>query len=128
MAGLLYDAGMLVALDRGAKHAWGLHEQSNADLRLAVPVVPVMVLAQVWRGGPQHRLSRALKGCRLFDATEKLARAAGALCGRAATVDVVDASVVVLAAELGAVVVTSDLDDLSHLVDALGVHVALHRV
>jgi hypothetical protein len=27
------------------------------------PLAPVVVLAQAWRGGPQHQISRVLKGC-----------------------------------------------------------------
>jgi hypothetical protein len=27
------------------------------------PIVPVVVLAQTWRGGPQHQISRVLQGC-----------------------------------------------------------------
>jgi hypothetical protein len=56
MAGLIYDTGMLLALDRGVQRAWRLHEQANATG--GVPVLPVVVLAQAWRGGPQPRLRR----------------------------------------------------------------------
>jgi len=126
MPGLIYDTGMLVALDRGVQRAWRLHEQANAAG--GVPVLPVVVLAQAWRGGPQPRLSRALRGCRHIEVAERLARAAGALCGRAGTSDVIDAMVVVLAAQLGAAVVTSDPDDLTHLSKALGQKLALHAI
>jgi len=44
-----------------------------------------------------------------------LAEAAGALCGRAGTSDVIDASVVLTARRERARVVTSDVDDLRHL-------------
>src|SRR5262249_40137025 len=47
-------------------------------------------------------------------------RAAGTLCGQAGTPDVIDAMVVVLAAQLDAAVVTSDPDDLADLSLALG--------
>jgi hypothetical protein len=40
------------------------------------------------------------------------AQATGVLCGEAGTKDVVDASVVLLARKLGAIIVTSDPDDL----------------
>lgn len=126
MAGLVYDTGMLIALDRGVQQAWRLHERVNVAGR--VPVLPVVVLAQAWRGGPQPRLSRALRGCRHIEVTEPLARAAGTLCGQAGTPDVIDAMVVVLAAQLDAAVVTSDPDDLTHLSLALGHKLALHVI
>jgi hypothetical protein len=44
-----------------------------------------------------------------------LAEAAGVLCGRAGTSDVIDASVVLVARRERASVITSDADDLRHL-------------
>jgi len=45
-----------------------------------------------------------------------MAEAAGVLCGRRKTADVIDASVVLTArCEGAAVIVTSDVDDLQHL-------------
>src|SRR5262249_38628121 len=58
--------------DRGVPQAWRLHERVNVASR--VPVLPMVVLAQAWRGGPQPRLSRALRGCRHIGVTEPLAR------------------------------------------------------
>jgi hypothetical protein len=46
---------------------------------------------------------------------ERMARQAGALCGRAGTSDVVDASVVLVAQMHGHAVVTSDPGDLAKL-------------
>jgi hypothetical protein len=46
---------------------------------------------------------------------EVLAEAVGVLCGRAGSSDVIDASVVLVARREGAVVVTSDVDDLRRL-------------
>jgi hypothetical protein len=45
MAGLIYDAGMLVALDRGVQRAWRLHERANVVG--GVPVLPVVVLGKL---------------------------------------------------------------------------------
>jgi hypothetical protein len=87
-----------------------------------VPTVPTPVTVQVWRGGSrQARLAAALKDCRLEPLTERLAKAAGELCGRAGTSDVVDAVVVASAARRHDRVYTGDEDDLErlagHLVD-----------
>jgi hypothetical protein len=50
---------------------------------------------------------------------QPLAEAAGVLCGRTGTSDVIDASVVLVARRERAVVVTSDVDDLRRLDPAL---------
>ena len=59
--GLTYDTGALIAADRDYRLMWALHRA--AIVRGLPPTVPVGVLAEAWRGGPQHRLSRLLKGC-----------------------------------------------------------------
>src|SRR6202022_2852434 len=40
---------------------WGRHRRLLEQR--ARPVVPSVVLAQAWRGGPQHRLARLLASC-----------------------------------------------------------------
>ena len=93
-----------------------MHEQSLAGgIR---PVVPVMVLAQAWRGTPHANLSRLLRGCQVTPDTEELGKAAGAICDRADTSDVID----------GLVVVTSDPQDLQHLASSLHNRLALYTV
>jgi hypothetical protein len=85
------------------------------------PIVPDVVLAQVWRGSSgQALLSRVLVGCDVAATGELTARAAGVACGRAKTSDIVDAVVVVTAVRLGTPVVTDDPTDLRHLADAVG--------
>lgn len=76
--------------------------------------VPVVVLAQAWRGGPQQNVSRLLKGCQMID-TDELMSQAGTLCATAGTSDVVDALVVVIALRYRAAVVTSDPGDIGRL-------------
>lgn len=93
-----------------------------------VPVVPVVVLAQAWRGGPQAHLSRLLRGCRIQPDDEHVGRAAGAACARSGTTDVMDAIVVVSALRHDALVVTSDPEDLAHLADALDRKVQTYAV
>lgn len=115
---LVYDTGALVAAERRVRRLWEIHA---AAVRGGVrPVVPVVVLAQAWRGGPQANLSRLLRGCRILPDTEHLGRAAGAACARSGTSDVVDAMVVGVALSIGAAVLTSDPDDLRALGVAFG--------
>jgi predicted nucleic acid-binding protein len=83
--------------------------------------VPVVVLAQAWRGGPQHQISRVLKACDIVPDDEHTGRAAGIACAASATTDVVDAIVVATAVRHQAPVVTSDRGGLSRIADAIGV-------
>lgn len=123
---IIYDAGALVAAERNLRPLWALHE---AALRRDVsPLVSAGVLAQVWRGGPQVNLSRLLAGCTVLPLDERLARAAGSLCGQAGTSDIVDASIVVLAHVMAAPVVTGDAGDLRVLAGAAGRPITLHEI
>ena len=124
---IVFDAGALVALDRGDRTLWS--DLKAAALAGVDVVVPAAVVAQVWRGSArQARLSRALAGCEVAS-FDDVARAAGELCGRAGTSDVVDASVAVVAASSGANrLYTSDPADLRHLLQTLGTrHVKVTR-
>jgi hypothetical protein len=123
VGGVTYDAGALVAGERNDRRIWALHRRALE--RGLSPTVPAGVLGQVWRGGAQAQLSRLLKGCRVEDLDEVRARAVGQACGRAATADVVDASVVVGAAARRDLVVTSDQGDVERLASALGVPLEL---
>ena len=116
--GVTYDAGALVAADRNDRRLAALHRRALE--RGVVPDVPVGVLAQGWRGGPQAALSRILRSCRVVGLDEAAARRAGTLCAAADTSDIVDATVVDHALRRGDVVVTSDPGDLRRLAAAAG--------
>ena len=121
MNGVTYDAGALLAADRGSQRMQALHQQAlESGL---VPVVPAGVLAQAWRGGPQPMLSRLLAGCRVEALDEPKARSAGAACALAKTSDVVDASVAVGAAVRGDVIITSDAGDIEHIASAVSLRI-----
>lgn len=126
MTGVVYDTGALLAAERRDARLWALHDEALA--RDVAPLVPVVVLAQAWRGGPQAAMSRLLRGCRVEPDTEAVGRAAGRACAVAGTADVVDALVIILALLHGAAVFTSDPGDLGAIADALNVQVRLHRV
>lgn len=92
-------------------------------------MVPVAVLGQVWRGtARQASLSRVLTGCVAVPLDESTAREGGVLCGRAATADIVDAVVVVLAVRHRAGVVTADSIDIERLASALTVKLRIFTV
>lgn len=123
MAGLVYDAGALLAAERRDPRFWSLHARALA--RDVEPAVPVVVLAQAWRGGPQPNLSRVLRGCSILAEDEAMGRAAGRACALAGLSDVVDALVVVAAVARGAAVVTSDPHDLKRMAAGLGADLPL---
>ncbi len=124
MTALVLDAGALIALDRNDRNTWAM-------LRVAVEDghsvdVPAGVIAQAWRDGTrQVLLVRALRHCNEIPLDGAVARAAGLLCSKANTADVIDASVALLAAgrarHTDVAILTSDPDDMSHLIGTLGV-------
>ena len=126
MNGVTYDAGALLAADRGSQRMQALHRQAlESGL---VPVVPAGVLAQAWRGGSQPQLSMLLAGCEIEELDEPKARSAGAALALAEASDVVDASVAVGAAVRGDVVITSDADDIQHLASAIGLRIETVKI
>lgn len=126
MRSIVYDAGALLAAERRNPDLLALHDElTAAHIR---PIVPVVILAQAWRGGPQHQISRILKGCDILPDDQRTGRAAGVVCKASSTSDVVDAIVVVTAVQQQASVVTSDPDDLTQLADSIGVKLKLFVV
>lgn len=113
----LYDAGALIAIDNDDRRMWARHSLALDDGRDVH--VPSVVVSQAWRDSRrQVRLGKFLAGCRVAPVGLETAKAAGILCGKARTADIVDATVVVMAASLGAVIWTSDPDDIHALIDA----------
>ena len=115
---IVFDAGALVALDRNDREVWA--DLRNAAAAGITVLVPVAALAQAWRGGSrQARLAQALRHVERVS-FDDVATAAGELCGRAGSEDVVDASVALVAARPGIThVYTSDQDDIKHLLSVL---------
>jgi predicted nucleic acid-binding protein len=115
----VYDTGALLAIERSDQRFGHFHRRRVVD-RGGQAFVPVVVLAQAWRGGPQVLMSRLLKDCEILPDTEAVGRAAGTVCAKAGTSDVMDAIVVMTALATGSAVVTSDPTDLERLATALG--------
>jgi len=113
---VVLDAGALIQFDRG-------HPRMRALIRLALDrssplIVPAGVLGQVWRDGSRQVPLVALLSARMTmveSLDEPIAKAAGVLCGRSRTADVIDASVVLAARSRDAVVVTTDGSDLRRI-------------
>lgn len=113
---VVLDAGALIAFDRGDARMRALvREALKQRVRL---VIPAGALGQVWRGAPRQVPLRGLvKGpTTVVPALDQvLAEAAGVLCGRTGTSDIIDASVVLVTRREDGVVITSDPDDLRRL-------------
>jgi rRNA-processing protein FCF1 len=110
------DTGALIAFDRNDRHVVSLLARA-LELKLGI-AVPAGVVGQAWRDGrKQARLARFLGApqVEVEALSDRLARAAGQLCGVSNTRDVVDASVVLCARERGYAVATSDQSDLRRL-------------
>jgi hypothetical protein len=117
--GVTYDAGALVAAERGERRMWARHRALL--IAREVPTVPAPVVAQAWRGGSrQALLSRLLAGCETETLDDSLARSVGALVGRASTTDIVDACVVEGALRRHDLVISSDPTDLAAIAGATG--------
>ncbi len=124
--GVVYGTGALLAAERRTHRMLVLHRQLLDEG--IEPVVPSVVLAQAWRGGPQAQLSRLLQGCVIEALAENAAREVGRLLAAHTSSDVVDAAVVVSAMSRGDLVVTSDPNDISSLAAAAGVTLAVQAI
>jgi predicted nucleic acid-binding protein len=113
---VVYDAGVLVAADRGERRVWAEHR-----VRLEagqVPLVPAPVVAQVSRAPHQAQLRQLLRGCEVVSFAEVDAHQAGTLLGKTRTTDVADGSVAALAIRRQADIVTADRSDILRLLSA----------
>lgn len=113
---LVFDAGALIALERRDRRMLALLDELVTARRSAH--VSAAVVAQVWRGSPrQHALVRLLRAeaVRVHPLTQETAYRVGLLLASSGAQDVVDAHVAILGRSTGAVVLTSDPDDLRRL-------------
>jgi hypothetical protein len=121
---LVLDSGALIALERNDRAMW--RRFKAAQLTGEVPVSHGGVVGQAWRGrGPQQALlAKALAGIDIWPLDAALGRAAGELLAKARCRDVVDAALVLLA-EDGDLIATSDPNDIEPLAVASDRHVEL---
>jgi len=124
--GLTYDTGALIAAERDDRLMWSLHRAAIA--RGLIPTVPAGVLSEAWRGGPQHQLSRLLKGCVIEDLDEARARQVGVLAAQSGLADTVDLAVVEGATRRNDAVVTSNRRDIEQGAAVTGTKLSIHDV
>ena len=123
---LVLDSGALIALERNDRAMW--RRLKAAHLAASVPISHGGVIGQVWRGRRprQSLLARALDGIDVRALDVALGRAAGELLGTARRQDVNDAALVLLAQD-GDNILTSDPDDIEPLARAAGRDVEVIR-
>lgn len=121
---LLLDAGAFIAVERADRDTVALLKGELLAGR--VPVSHGGVVGQVWRGGAgkQANLARLLRATDITPLDESLGRRAGLLLALANRSDVIDAAIVLLA-EDGDIILTSDCEDLEPLAEAAGLQIDL---
>ncbi len=123
---LVLDAGAFIAVERADRTVMALLAREQRAGRL--PVTHGGVVGQVWRGDArQARVARLISGSVVVSLDEALGRAAGDLLARSGRRDVIDAAIVLLAAD-GDEILTSDADDLTALAAASGTYAELVEV
>jgi hypothetical protein len=126
VAALVFDAGGLIALDRGDRAVGALLAVAAHDDVEAV--TSSACIAQVWRDpARQARLTRALAGFLEWPLDPACARRCGRLLARTGTSDIADAAVSLLARD-GDLVLTSDPEDIGRLLNANGTTARVHSV
>jgi predicted nucleic acid-binding protein len=122
----VYDSGALIGVDSRESDQLVSHKKRLAQGDRII--VPAPVAAQVVRD-PQHqaRLMLTLRGCEIVPFEEDDVSPVGKLLARSGTSDVVDGFVALTAVKEGAAVVTSDLDDIGHLLGTLGADLPVYR-
>ena len=118
MAALVFDAGALIALDRGDRAVGALVTAAARNGTEAV--TSSACIAQVWRDpARQARLAKALAGFLELPLDPLSSRRCGLLLADARTNDIADAALALLVGD-GDTVLTSDPDDIEHLLEATG--------
>ncbi len=110
----VYDAGALIAIDNNDRRMWTIHHLAIDDGRKIL--VPAPVVGQAWRD-PRRQVQLGKNSAELRGRAGRAGdgEAAGVLCGKAGTGDIVDALVVTVALTHGAIVFTSAPEDIAHL-------------
>ena len=126
MAALVFDAGALIALDRGARGVGAIMAVAAQD---DIEVITSSAcIAQVWRDpARQARLAKALAGFLQWPLDPPGARRCGLLLADARTSDIADAALALLIRD-GDTVLTSDPHDIEHLLETTGTDARIRAV
>jgi hypothetical protein len=125
--GLVYGVGALRAGARGDRVFWAVHRAALAHG--IVPVVPVSVIAEGFRTEARgDRIQDLLDGSEIEVMDAERARRVGELAVKAATTDLIAASVAETAARRNCAVVASRQNALNTAAGLLGHKLILHAV
>jgi hypothetical protein len=120
---VLLDAGALIAFERSNPTVLALLHQAQA--RSILVRTTSGVTAQVWRDrSRQVRLGLLLRGVDEVAIEPASSPRVGAILAASRTSDIVDASLIEIAAD-GDEVITSDPDDLVHLARSIGKRISI---
>ncbi len=126
MAALVFDAGALIALDRGDRTIGAL--LALAAQQDVEAITSSTCVAQAWRDpARQAKLTRALSGFLEWPLDPAGARQCGLLLARTDTSDIADAAIALLVQD-GDTILTSDPRDIKRLLDSTGNDVRVHVV
>ena len=126
MAALVFDAGALIALDRGDRSVGAL--LALAAQQGVEAITSSACIAQAWRNPTrQAKLTRALEGFLEWPLDPVRARHCGLLLANTDTSDIADAAVALLVQD-GDTILTSDPGDIQRLLDSTGADARIHTV
>jgi hypothetical protein len=126
VAALVFDAGALIALDRGDRTVGAL--VTAAARNDTETVTSSACIAQVWRNpARQARLAKALSGFLELSLDPLSSRRCGLLLANARTSDIADAALALLVQD-GDTVLTSDPRDIEHLLEVTGTNADIRTV
>ncbi len=123
---IIFDSGAIIASEKNEPTVAALLKAARKN---RTPIlVPATVVAETWRGPSTHPRTASLFGAvdGFPELNEQGARQVGALLALSGTAAVVDGNVVALAiAQPPATIVTSDVNDIAHLLQSAKVPHAL---
>jgi hypothetical protein len=126
VAALVFDAGALIALDRGDRAVGALVTAAARNDTEAV--TSSACIAQAWRDpARQARLARALAGFLELPLDPLSSRRCGLLLADARASDIADAALALLVQD-GDTVLTSDPRDIEHLLDVTGIKAEIRTI
>ncbi len=123
---IILDSGAIIASERNDPTFAAIIKAARA--RRTPILVPATVVAETWRGPSTHARTAHLFGSidGFPELDEQSARRVGALLALSKTAAVVDGNVVAIAIALRpATIVTSDVHDITHLLQSAGISHAL---